>query len=205
MWPSISVRLLQDPEVIHSFWGISIESWAVIAQLFSAFAIIAAAFAAAFLSGRKDRVKTKHKKYYLVAILETFNLALVTLAEKAETEKVPNLEISRMAFIKAGNILLKTIDTDDQYFITAWQPDLFYALKALSVTFTSVSEKSNGFIITNFSQDGRAKYIKLITGLAPLLSDIIKIQRKFAKPWPVNVVLLWFERSQFKMEKNPKI
>lgn len=73
MWPSISVRLLQDPEVIHSFWGISRESWAIIAQWASAVAIAYAAWVASRYQSKKDNLARKHKVLSHLAILKLFN------------------------------------------------------------------------------------------------------------------------------------
>nr|WP_319473029.1 hypothetical protein [uncultured Sphaerochaeta sp.] len=77
MWPSITVKLLQNPEAVHSFWGISRESWAIIAQCASAFAIGYAAWIAGRYQKKKDKLARKQKMLSHLAILRLFNETVV--------------------------------------------------------------------------------------------------------------------------------
>lgn len=69
MWPSFTVRVLQDPEIVHKFLGISRESWAVLAQWANAFVIGLAALVASKYPQEKDRLAVmKLMRNYLAGL-----------------------------------------------------------------------------------------------------------------------------------------
>lgn len=87
MWPSFTVRVLQDMEAVPKFLWLSRDGWAIIAQLASAVAVIIAAIYAGSYQKKKDKREKEAKFDYIygrvLAIPDKLNLFL---------EQIKNLE-----------------------------------------------------------------------------------------------------------------
>ena len=73
MWPSFTVRLLQDTAVVPRFLCLSRDSWAVIAQILSAVALVYAAWVASRYQKKKEKLARKQKVLSHLVILKLFN------------------------------------------------------------------------------------------------------------------------------------
>lgn len=101
MWPSFTVRVLQDPEVVQTFCGLSKESWAVIGQWVSAIAIFWAAWYASHYQKKKDEKERNDKLVYIQG-------RVTTILEKSKffLEKISKIPYSKQP---------KAIEGDEMY------------------------------------------------------------------------------------------
>lgn len=181
MWSNFIVRIPQDTDTTQ-----------LIAQYVSSIAIVAASVIAASLAGKKDRIEIKHKKQYILALLETFKNSGIVLSQMTVESDAFELDIYRTFFIKSGSIVMKMIGEEFKYFITSFHQYSLSDIQSLEVIYRSALENTDGFKIKNLTNESRIAFIGSIDSILEIISSIISVQRKFAKPILIRNILLFF-------------
>lgn len=190
MWSDLAERILQDTDTQQ-----------LIAQYVSSCSIVIASFIAASLAGKKDRTEIKHKKQYILALLETFKNSGITLSQMTLQSDAFELDIYRTFFIESGAIVMKMIGEEFKYFITSFHQYSLSDIQSLEVVYRSALEKTNEFRIKNLSSDSRKAFIESIDAILEIISDIILVQRKFSKPIPIRNILIFFYGLELRLKK----
>lgn len=194
MWPSFTVRVLQDT-----------DGWMVATQLLSSIAVIIAAVAAAWFANKKDRSTIKTTARYLLSLLELLDSYLDVLVVSMEIDDWKKVRLYFESVTKESEAIILSIDRNIMKFASC---TTYYTLQELQHMLFNYHYLTSKVIFPNDPARWDSEKDDLITAWKALVSPIKKameFHKRYLYPFIIRQFLLSRYSAKLKRKQGGRI
>jgi hypothetical protein len=187
MWPSITVRVVQDTDF-----------WQIFAQMLSSTAIIIAAVVAAWFANNKERNKNKTKGKYLLSLLRSLESYIVVFSDSIRVDDWDKAQGYFHVISKESSNIIDLLETKIFSFASCMTEDTLDEIQHLIFYFKEDKKTFDSYSPKKWEESDREKHADSWKITIESVHSALELHRRYCRPIIIRNISLMLYRCHTK-------